>query len=125
MSKAKLVRFVVLSSAAMLMVVLLGVALTDAFGSDEPTSEPAKETAKTAKAPHPNAGLIAIAAAVSIAGGLLGAGFAVGKVGSAALGAASERPELITPALLFVAMGEGIGVLGLVGGILMMRYLVV
>lgn len=120
MSKAKLVRFVVLSSAAMLMVVLLGVALTDAFGSDEPTSEPAKETAK---APHPNAGLIAIAAAVSIAGGLLGAGFAVGKVGSAALGAASERPELITPALLFVAMGEGIGVLGLVGGILMMRYL--
>jgi F0F1-type ATP synthase membrane subunit c/vacuolar-type H+-ATPase subunit K len=26
-------------------------------------------------------------------------------------------------ALLFVAMGEGIGVLGLVGGILMMRYL--
>ena len=116
MSKAKLVRFVVLSSTAMLMVVLLGVVLTDAFGADAvPTG---------AKAPHPNAGFIAIAAAVCVAGGMLGAGFAVGKVGSAALGAASERPELLTPALLFVAMGEGIGVLGLVGGILLMRYLV-
>ena len=116
MSKARLVRFVVLSSAAMLMVVLLGVALTDAFGADA--------AAAAAKTPHPNAGLIAVAAAICIAGGMLGAGFAVGKVGSAALGAASERPEIIGRALLFVAMGEGIGVLGLVGGILLMRYLV-
>lgn len=119
MSKARLVRFVVLSSAAMLMVALLGVALTDAFGADD-----AAKPEAVAKIAHPNAGLIAIAVAVCVAGGLLGAGFAVGKVGSAALGAASERPELITPALLFVAMGEGIGVLGLVGGILLMRYLV-
>ena len=119
MSKARLVRFVVLSSAAMLIVVMLGFAVTDVFGADSA----AKETTAVAKTADSPAGTIAIAAAVCIAGGMLGAGFAVGKVGSAALGAASERPEIMGRALLFVAMGEGIGVLGLVGGILMMRYL--
>ena len=115
MSKARLVRFVVLSSAAMVMVVILGFAVTDAFGATDPPA--------AAKPADSAAGTIAIAAAVCIAGGMAGAGFAVGKVGSAALGAASERPEIMGRALLFVAMGEGIGVLGLVGGILMMRYL--
>jgi V/A-type H+-transporting ATPase subunit K len=115
MDKARLIRFVVVSSAAMLMVALLGVALTDAFGADV---EPVE-----AKALNPHGGLIGLAAAVCIAGGMLGAGYAVGKVGSAALGAASERPEITGPALLFVAMGEGIGVLGLVGGVLLMGYI--
>jgi len=116
MDKARLIRFVVVSSAAMLMVaLLLGVVLTEAFGADV---EPA-----AVKVLNPHGGLIGLAAAVCIAGGMLGAGYAVGKVGSAALGAASERPEITGPALLFVAMGEGIGVLGLVGGVLLMGYI--
>ena len=118
MSKAKLVRFVVLSSAAMLTVTLvLGVALTEASGAGGKAEE--------AKQPHPDANFIALAAAICVAGGMLGAGYAVGKVGSAALGAASERPEIMGRALLFVALGEGIGILGLVGGVLLMGYLTI
>jgi len=53
---------------------------------------------------------VAFVTAVSI----LGAAFAVGKIGSAALGAAAEKPELLTRSLLFVALAEGLAVLGFV-----------
>ena len=50
--------------------------------------------------------------AVAVAVGILGAGYAVGKIGSAALGAAAEKPELLIRSLLFVALAEGLAVLG-------------
>jgi V/A-type H+/Na+-transporting ATPase subunit K len=52
------------------------------------------------------------AAAFAIAISILGAGHAVGRIGSAALGAAAERPELLTRSILFVALAEGLAVLG-------------
>jgi V/A-type H+/Na+-transporting ATPase subunit K len=52
------------------------------------------------------------AAAFAIAFSVLGAGYAVGRIGSAAMGAAAEKPELLTRSLLFVALAEGLGVLG-------------
>lgn len=55
---------------------------------------------------------LATAAAVTASVSILGAGFAVGKIGSAALGSAAEHPELLTRSLLFVALAEGLAVLG-------------
>ena len=55
---------------------------------------------------------LASAAAVTMAVSVLGAGLAVGKVGAAALGAAAEHPELLARSLLFVALAEGLAVLG-------------
>jgi len=57
---------------------------------------------------------VALAISVSFvtAVSIVGAGFAVGKVGSAAIGAAAEKPELLTRSLLFVALAEGLAVLG-------------
>ena len=52
------------------------------------------------------------AAAFAVAVSILGAAYAVGRIGSAALGAASEKPELLTRSILFVALAEGLGVLG-------------
>jgi V/A-type H+-transporting ATPase subunit K len=52
------------------------------------------------------------AAAFAVAISILGAGYAVAKIGSAALGAAVEKPELLIRSLLFVALAEGLGVLG-------------
>ena len=52
------------------------------------------------------------AAAFTMAVSILGAGFAVGKIGAAALGAAAEHPELLARSLLFVALAEGLAVLG-------------
>jgi V/A-type H+-transporting ATPase subunit K len=53
-------------------------------------------------------GTVALTASFSI----LAAAYAVGKIGSAALGAAAEHPELLTRSLLFVALAEGLAVLG-------------
>jgi len=57
---------------------------------------------------------VALAASVSFvtAVSIVGAGYAVGRVGSAAIGAAAEKPELLTRSLLFVALAEGLAVLG-------------
>ena len=62
---------------------------------------------------------LAIAIAVSIGLSCLGAAYAVGKVGAAAMGAASEKPELLTRSLLFVALAEGIAIYGLLIAILL------
>ncbi len=51
-------------------------------------------------------------AAFAIALCVIGAGYAVGRIGSAALGAAAEKPELLTRSILFVALAEGLAVLG-------------
>lgn len=55
---------------------------------------------------------LATAAAFTMAVSILGAGFAVGKIGAAALGAAAEHPELLARSVLFVALAEGLAVLG-------------
>ena len=55
---------------------------------------------------------LASAAAFTMSISILGAGFAVGKIGAAALGAAAEHPELLARSLLFVALAEGLAVLG-------------
>ncbi|HUC86058.1 MAG TPA: ATP synthase subunit C [Candidatus Acidoferrales bacterium] len=55
---------------------------------------------------------LSIAAAVSVGASILGAGYAVGRIGSAAIGAIAEKPELLPRAMLFVALGEGLAVLG-------------
>jgi len=55
---------------------------------------------------------LGLAAAFAIAMSVLGAGHAVGRIGSAALGAAAEKPELLTRSILFVALAEGLAALG-------------
>jgi len=55
---------------------------------------------------------LASAAAFVTAVSIIGSGYAVGRIGSAALGAAAEKPELLTRSLLFVALAEGLAVLG-------------
>lgn len=64
---------------------------------------------------------LVIGAALAIGASCVGAGYAVGKVGAAALGVASERPELLTRSLLFVALAEGIAIYGLVIAVMLLR----
>lgn len=52
------------------------------------------------------------AIALSMACGCLAAGYAVGKVGSAVMGAAAERPEVLGKAIAYVGLGEGIALFG-------------
>ena len=113
MDKMKLVRFVGISSVTLVVLaVALGMVLSAASAAE------GKEAAE-GKAVAPASSAVAIAIAISVASGALGAGYAVGKVGSAAIGAASERPEIMGRALVFVVIAEGIAVWGLVGAILL------
>jgi V/A-type H+-transporting ATPase subunit K len=64
---------------------------------------------------------LGLAAAFAIAISVLGAGYAVGRIGSAALGAAAEKPELLTRSILFVALAEGLAVLGFAVAMMLMQ----
>ena len=55
---------------------------------------------------------LALGAALAVGVSVLGAGYAMGRIGAAALGAAAEKPELLIRSLLFMALAEGLGVLG-------------
>ena len=55
--------------------------------------------------------------------GALGAGFAVAKVGAAAIGALAEKPELFSRLLIFVGLAEGIAIYGLIVSILILNRL--
>jgi len=63
---------------------------------------------------------IVIAIAFMVGTGSLAAAYAVGKIGAASMGAASERPELLGRALIFVGLAEGIAIYGLLVGILLL-----
>jgi V/A-type H+-transporting ATPase subunit K len=52
------------------------------------------------------------AAAFAVAVSIIGASYAVGRIGSAAVGALVEKPELLPRTILFVALAEGLAVLG-------------
>ena len=65
-------------------------------------------------------GMIVIAVAVVVGSSCVAAGLAVARVGSAALGAASERPELLGRSLILVGLAEGIAIYGLIIGIMLL-----
>ena len=61
-----------------------------------------------------------IAAALSTGLAALGAGYAVGAVGSSALGAVSEDPKILGKTLIFVGLAEGIAIYGLIISIMIL-----
>ncbi|MGV8907292.1 MAG: ATP synthase subunit C [Acetobacterium sp.] len=67
-----------------------------------------------------DAGLGYIAAALSTGFACIGAGYAVGVVGSAALGAVSEDPKILGKTLIFVGLAEGVAIYGLVISIMIL-----
>lgn len=55
-----------------------------------------------------------LAAAIAVGISSMGAALAVAVVGSAAMGAMSEKPELAGRALIFLGLAEGIAIYGLI-----------
>lgn len=62
-----------------------------------------------------------IAAALATGFSSLGAGLAVASVGSAAIGALAEKPELLGRVLIMVGLAEGIAIYGLIISILILN----
>ena len=65
-------------------------------------------------------GLGFIAAALSTGLAAIGGGYAVGVVGSAALGAVSEDESILGKTLIFVGLAEGIAIYGLIVSIMIL-----
>lgn len=65
-------------------------------------------------------GLRALASALSVGIGCIAASYAVGKTGTAAVGAITERPEIFGKAIIFVGLAEGIAIYGLLVAILLL-----
>ena len=94
-----------------LFTVVLNVGIGVAVGQEAPTkSETNPDVVKW--------GFLAAAIAVGL--GSIGAGIAVSSVGSAAMGAMAERPEMAARALIFVGLAEGIAIYGLIIAIMIL-----
>ena len=64
-------------------------------------------------------GLLGAALATGLSS--LGAGYAVARVGAAAVGALAEKPELLGRLLILVGLAEGIAIYGLIVSILILN----
>jgi V/A-type H+-transporting ATPase subunit K len=62
-----------------------------------------------------------ISAAVAAGLSTLAAGYAVAAVGSAAVGALAEKPELLGRMLILVGLAEGIAIYGLIVAVLILN----
>ena len=69
----------------------------------------------------PSIGFLAAALTTSISS--IAAGFAVAHVGAAAIGAITEKPELLGRMLILVGLAEGIAIYGLIVSILILNRL--
>jgi len=82
------------------------------------------ETAAGAVALDPSVVRWGFASAAMAAGvAALGAGYAVAQVGTAALGALAEKPDLFGRVLVMVGLAEGIAIYGLIVAILILNRL--
>ncbi len=86
-------------------VMLLFVPAQAAFGETEAAPEAPRSS---------NLQWALISAAVAFGFGAIGAGIAIANVGSAAMGAIGEKPEIASQALIFIALAEGLVVFGFI-----------
>ncbi len=96
------------------MAVMTVLPLTGAFAE---TTEAVNEAAASGGLAE---GLKYIGAALSTGLGTIGTGIAVGGAAPAAIGAVSENDKSFSKALIFVALGEGVAIYGLLISILIL-----
>ena len=82
------------------------------------THEVVKETKNSANSTNMKWAFISAALATGMS--TIGAAIAVGLVGSSAMGAISEKPEMAGRALIFVGLAEGIAIYGLIVAIMIL-----
>lgn len=66
------------------------------------------------------AGWAFLAAGLSISVSVLGAGIALSKIGSAAMAALAEKPEIMGSAIVFAGLAEGLSIWGLIVAVLIL-----
>jgi len=66
-------------------------------------------------------GMAYIGAALAVGLACIASGYAVARIGSAAIGAVSEKPELTGRTLVFIGLAEGIAIYGLIIAIMILN----
>jgi V/A-type H+-transporting ATPase subunit K len=109
----------VITSLAMTvgLMILFGLAAGAVAGAQE-TSRAAAGVLTAEQAGVQKYGLIA--AALAFGAGAIGAGLAIAHVGSAAMGAIGEKPEIASQALIFIALAEGLVVFGFITALMIL-----
>ena len=110
------------SSLLVALLALSGLAAT-ALLLWAPEARAAAEAGAAAGGAGIDSSWVFIGAALATGLSSLGAGFAVAKVGTAAVGALAEKPELFGRLLIFIGLAEGIAIYGLIVSILMLNRL--
>ncbi len=100
----------------LLMLIISLVSVTDLFAQDATELETTPMTPERAEVSK--FGLIA--AAIAFGFGAIGAGIAIAHVGSAAMAAIGEKPEIASQALIFIALAEGLVVFGFITALMIL-----
>lgn len=79
--------------------------------------------ASAASSTDPSSGMGFLAAALSTGLSAIAAGYAVAVVGSSAIGAISEDPNIVGKTIIFVGLAEGIAIYGLIVSIMILAKL--
>lgn len=117
-SSALTVQILTFLAVCMVVFAVPAVAHAAANGS---AAAPAAQTAQAAPAADSSKGVTMLAAALSTGLAGIGGGVAVAASAPAAIGATSEDPKAFGKALIFVALGEGIAIYGLLISILILN----
>jgi len=111
-----------ISIAAALTIGILALFLSSQATAAPSTPSPQAKAAPST--PSPNAvltkPLLAIAAAIAIAGGLIGTGNAQQGIGAAGMGIIAEKPEKFGQVLFFFVIPETLWIIGFVLGIILL-----
>ena len=114
----------ILVGAVALLALIVGAGASLLLLVAAPAGAQPAMTAAGAAAVRPDLHLMGwafLSAALSTGLAALGAGYAVAHVGSAAVGAVAEKPELFGRALVLVGLAEGIAIYGLIVSILILN----
>jgi len=114
---------IALATLAMMAIITIAVwiALLGASGKAAAQEGSATEAVvKGERAPESAWGLGLLAAAISTGISAIAGGVAVSIVGSAAMGAVAERPELMGRSIIFVGLAEGIAIYGVIVSIMIL-----
>lgn len=115
-----------LVSKAVVVVLCVGMAwfgatlITEPAAAAEGAPAVAASASAGASAQTSALGMKYISAALAVGIGSVAAGIAVAMVGSAAMGAVAERPELMGRSLIYVGLAEGIAIYGVVVAIMIL-----
>ena len=118
----KMIHASLLSKAFMVLMcaVVVWLSLTTLAAPTTPEPEQPTVTAQAARTAADAMGMKYLSAALAVGLGSIAAGISVAMVGSAAMGAVAERPELMGRSLIYVGLAEGIAIYGVVVAIMIL-----